>query len=157
MVRIWVPAIWVPASACFARDRLEPGAKHLGVRRRPCQRRQSGGAMKLKPVRIGLYDQYGGSMPSGWTRWLFEQYEFPFESVYPQTLDAGNLKSKFDVLVFTGRRLARLGAVTGRVTGGAGARSAEIIPDEYRGWLGGSRRTRPCRSSRSSWRPAGRL
>ena len=39
--------------------------------------------MKLKPVRIGLWDQYGGSMPSGWTRWIFEQYEFPFEVVYP--------------------------------------------------------------------------
>ena len=35
--------------------------------------------MKLKPVRIGLWDQYGGSMPSGWTRWIFEQCEFPFE------------------------------------------------------------------------------
>ena len=56
--------------------------------------------MRLKPVRIGLWDQYGGSMPSGWTRWIFEQYEFPFEVVFPQTLDAGNLNSKFDVLVF---------------------------------------------------------
>ena len=45
--------------------------------------RPAGDAMKLKPVRIGLWDQYGGSMPSGWTRWLFEQYEFPFEVVYP--------------------------------------------------------------------------
>ena len=62
--------------------------------------RPAGDAMKLKPVRIGLWDQYGGSMPSGWTRWLFEQYQFPFEVVYPQTLDAGNLNAKFDVLVF---------------------------------------------------------
>ncbi len=31
--------------------------------------------LKLNPIRIGLYDSYGGSMPSGWTRWLFEQYE----------------------------------------------------------------------------------
>jgi hypothetical protein len=22
-------------------------------------------------------------MPSGWTRWLFEQYEMPFQVVYP--------------------------------------------------------------------------
>ena len=51
-------------------------------------------------MRIGLWDRYGGSMPSGWTRWLFEQYEFPFDVVYPQTLDAGNLNAKFDVLVF---------------------------------------------------------
>ena len=53
--------------------------------------------MKLKPVRIGLWDQYGGSMPSGWIRWMFEQYEFPFEVVFPRTLDAGNLAAKYDV------------------------------------------------------------
>ena len=45
--------------------------------------RPSGDALKLKPVRIGLWDQYGGSMPSGWTRWLFEQFEFPFDVVFP--------------------------------------------------------------------------
>src|SRR6185436_15976610 len=32
--------------------------------------RPAGDALKLKPIRIGLWDQYGGSMPSGWTRWL---------------------------------------------------------------------------------------
>src|SRR5206468_36048 len=62
--------------------------------------RPAGEALRVRPVRIGLWDQYGGSMPSGWTRWLFEQYEFPFEVVYPRTLDAGGLNAKFDVLVF---------------------------------------------------------
>ena len=28
---------------------------------------------KINPVRIGLWDRYGGSMPSGWTRWILEQ------------------------------------------------------------------------------------
>ena len=70
----------------------------------------AGDALKLKPIRIGLYDSYGGSMPSGWTRWLFEQYEFPFQVVYPATLDAGDLKSKFDVLVFTDGAIRRGGA-----------------------------------------------
>ena len=51
-------------------------------------------------VRIALADQYGGSMPSGWTRWLLEQFEFPFEVVFPQALDAGNLSSKYDVIIF---------------------------------------------------------
>ena len=61
-------------------------------------------AMKLQKLRIGLWDRYGGSMPSGWTRWLLEQFEFPFEVVFPQTLDAGNLTSKFDVLIFPSDR-----------------------------------------------------
>ncbi len=87
--------------------------------------------MKLKPVRIGLWDQYGGSMPSGWTRWLFEQYEFPFEVVYPQTLDAGNLNAKFDVLMFRRRRDSR--RRDGRGGGGFGGQpAADSIPAEFR-------------------------
>jgi hypothetical protein len=93
--------------------------------------------MKLKPIRVGLYDQYGGSMPSGWTRWLFEQYEFPFQVVYPAGLDAGDLKSKFDVIVFTDGAIRRGGA-GGRGGGGGfgGAPDPETIPAEYQGMLG---------------------
>ncbi len=92
--------------------------------------------MRLKPVRIGLWDQYGGSMPSGWTRWLFEQYEFPFEVVFPNTLDAGNLNAKYDVLIFVdGGIPARDGGAGGG--GGFGAQpAADAIPAEFRGWLG---------------------
>ena len=88
----------------------------------------------VKPVRIGLWDQYGGSMPSGWTRWLFEQYEFPFEVVFPGTLDAGNLNAKFDVLVFVdGGIPLRDGAGGG---GFGGQPAAETIPAEFRANLG---------------------
>jgi hypothetical protein len=93
--------------------------------------------LKLKPVRIGLWDQYGGSMPSGWTRWLFEQYEFPFEVVYPSTLDAGNLNAKFDVLVFVDGGIPERDPAAGAAQGGFGAQPrAETIPPEFRGWLG---------------------
>jgi hypothetical protein len=94
-------------------------------------------------VRIALWDRYGGSMPSGWTRWLFEQFEFPFTVVYPQTLDAGDLINKFDVVVFvTGAIPARDGR-GGPGRGGAEEAPfsrmprAEEIPEEFRGWLGG--------------------
>src|SRR5438093_5890264 len=60
--------------------------------------RPAGDAMKLKPVRTGLWDQYGGSMPSGRTRWPFEQYEFPFEVVFPQTRHAGTQTAKYGAL-----------------------------------------------------------
>jgi hypothetical protein len=96
--------------------------------------RPAGDAMKLKPVRIGLWDQYGGSMPSGWTRWLFEQYEFPFEVVFPGTLDAGNLNAKYDVLIFVDGGIPER---DGGGRGGFGAQpAAETIPAEFRGWLG---------------------
>jgi hypothetical protein len=84
----------------------------------------------LRPVRVGLWDQYGGSIPSGWTRWLLEQFEFPFEVVYPQTLDAGNLASRFDVLVFVD------GAIPASDSAQRGQPAAEQIPVEYRDRLG---------------------
>jgi hypothetical protein len=88
-----------------------------------------GEAMRLKPVRIGLWDQYGGSMPSGWVRWMLEQYEFPFEVVYPKALDEENLNEKFDVLVFVG------GAIPGD-TPGRRQQIPDNVPAEYQHTLG---------------------
>jgi hypothetical protein len=92
--------------------------------------------MKLKPVRIGLWDQYGGSMPSGWTRWLFEQFEFPFEVVFPNTLDAGNLNAKYDVLVFVDGGIPERDGAAGGGGGFGGQPPAESIPAEFRDRLG---------------------
>src|SRR5262252_2588863 len=90
----------------------------------------------LKPVRMGLWDQYGGSMPSGWTRWLLEQFEFPFEVVYPETLDAGNLNARFDVLVFVDGAIPMRDAQAQGGGGFGGQPPAESIPAEYRPHLG---------------------
>jgi hypothetical protein len=133
-----------PAGGMFVPSRvqtaavLKKAASELGVRITPLSSRPTGEMVKLKPVRVGLWDQYGGSMPSGWTRWLLEQYETPFEVVYPQTLDAGNLNAKFDVLVFVDGGIPALGPpATGRR---GGFQRPEIdpatIPTEFRGWLG---------------------
>jgi hypothetical protein len=86
--------------------------------------------VQLRPVRIGLWDTYGGSMPSGWTRWLLEQFEFPFEVILPKTLDAGNLASKYDVLIFVD------GAIPLRDRSSTSQPEAERIPPEFRDWLG---------------------
>jgi hypothetical protein len=127
-------AIWVPASAAVL-PILQKGAAELGVAARGLAQAPTGEALRIPRVRIGLYDQYGGLMPSGWTRWLFEQYEFPFEIVYPQTLDAGNLKSKFDVVVFPDGAMRR--GTTGRGGGRGGAQAdPPDVPEEFRGWLG---------------------
>lgn len=92
-------AIYIPAATGVA-ALIDQAAKELGVRATGVAAAPTGAALELHPVRIGLYDQYGGSMPSGWVRWMFDQYEFPYERVWPQELAAGNLKAKFDVLVF---------------------------------------------------------
>ena len=57
-------------------------------------------ANKVEPLRIALWDKYGGSISSGWVRWIFEQYHFPFNLTYAKEIDAANLNSKYDVIVF---------------------------------------------------------
>ena len=72
----------------------ELGVSFTGVRDVP-----PGARMKLRRPRIGLWDRYGGAMTSGWIRWLLERYEFAFTLVYAQELDAGDLRSRYDVLI----------------------------------------------------------
>jgi hypothetical protein len=73
-------------------------------------------------------------MTSGWTRWLFEQFGFDYTVVYPQDLDAGNLSSKFDVLVFPDGALPRNGRIAGEPR--EGPPGAAEIPEEFRRRLG---------------------
>ncbi|MDQ3417921.1 MAG: M14 family metallopeptidase [Acidobacteriota bacterium] len=107
-----------------------------------------GGGTTLRAPRIGLWDQYGGSMPSGWTRWILEQFEFPFSRVFAPELDAGNLNAKYDALIFVngaipgvagagggGRGGGRGGASTS-ATAGRPAQAQPEIPAEYRSHVG---------------------
>jgi hypothetical protein len=126
--------MFIPSGGATA-PRIQNLARDLRLTFDAATSQPATGALKLKPVRIGLWDRYGGSMPSGWTRWLLEQFEFPFEVVYPPTLDAGNLSSRYDVLIFV------TGAVPSRSGGDSPARPPESvdpsrIPEEYRSRLG---------------------
>jgi hypothetical protein len=107
-------------------------------------------AVAVRAPRIGLWDRYGGSMPSGWTRWLLERFEFPFQVVFPPELDKGGLREKFDVLIFVdGAIPARGGVSTNRPPASsdsadqpAGAQaetfsaSEQSLPTQYRGRRG---------------------
>jgi hypothetical protein len=122
---------FVSASALpvLQKSAADLGINFVGVPSRPAD------ATKVSSKRIALYDQYGGSMPSGWTRWIFEQYEFPFEVVYPATLDAGNLNAKFEVLVFVDGGIPEREGSGGGGFGGAQP-AADTIPAEFRPRLG---------------------
>ncbi|WP_312219433.1 M14 family metallopeptidase [Brevundimonas sp.] len=124
-------ALWIPADD-KARPIVEAAVRDLGLNAHAVARAPGGEQIALKPVRIGLVDRYGGSMASGWTRWMLEQFEYPFEVVYPQRLDAGDLNKDFDVLVFASDMIpADLSAAAQRPQP-----TPESIPAEYRGWLG---------------------
>src|SRR5207249_11678572 len=61
-------------------------ATELGVSFEGVTSRPTGEALRLRPARIGLWDRYGGSIPSGWTRWLPGRFGVSFEVGYPPTL-----------------------------------------------------------------------
>ncbi|MEQ1871067.1 MAG: M14 metallopeptidase family protein [Vicinamibacterales bacterium] len=122
--------MYVPATATST-EIVRTAATDQGVSSFPIASAPLGEMLKLRQMRIGLWDVYGGSMPSGWTRWLFEQYEFPFEVVYSPTLDAGDLNDKFDVLVFVNGAIPMRDAVSGGVQP-----PASSVPAEYRSSVG---------------------
>jgi hypothetical protein len=118
------------------RGLVEKLAADLGVSFEGVSAAPTGQMQKLRKLRIGLADRYGGSMPSGWTRFLLEQFEFPFEVVFPKALDAGNLASKYDVLIFPSDLIP-----SGEGRGGRGGRGGfnvapADIPAEFRDQLG---------------------
>jgi hypothetical protein len=120
-------AIWVPAGQ-GVRDIMVKAAAELGVNVHAVAAAPAAEQLKMTPVRIGLVNTYGGVIPAGWIRWLFEQYEFNFDIVYPQEIDAGNLKDRYDVLVFANEVISPRRA--------ASQPKAEDIPAEFRPWLG---------------------
>jgi hypothetical protein len=75
-------------------------------------------------------------MASGWVRWLLEQFEFPFEVVYPKSLDSENLINKFDVLVFVSGAIPGKGPQRSQRFGRSAPLKPEDVPQMYRDRLG---------------------
>jgi hypothetical protein len=93
-------------------------------------------AVKITPARIALWDTYGGSMPSGWIRWIMEQYHFPVTVIYSKDIDSGNLRSKYDVIVFVGGAIPAVTQAGETPPRGRPEPNADSLPAEYRSHLG---------------------
>jgi hypothetical protein len=89
---------YVPATASTI-PKLRQLARDIGVRFEGVTESLSHDALRLRTPRIGLWDAYGGSTASGWTRLVLEQFEFPYTLVYAPALNAGNLAQSFDVII----------------------------------------------------------
>ena len=106
----------------------EKGLSFLGVASRP-----AGNTMELHPVKVGLWDVYGGSMASGWTRMILEDFEFDFDVLYPPDLDNVDL-SDYDILLFEDGAIPAQQAQGRR--GGRGGPDPSTVPDEFRRRMG---------------------
>jgi hypothetical protein len=127
-------AFYVPANAA-ALPILQKAATELGVPASGVSSKPSGSAMPLKSMRIGLADTYGGSITSGWTRWVLEQFEFAsVEQVFPKDIDAGGLNAKYDVLIFADEILPENDAPAAGAFGGR--QPSEERAGEFKNRLG---------------------
>jgi zinc carboxypeptidase len=117
---------------------VEDVARQTGVAFSPLAIDVTRTSYQLKRLRIGMYQRYyGGNMDEGWTRWLIEQWGFPYKSLMDAEIKAGNLLSKYDVIILPADRVEmmtgeRRGEAAGR---GSGNRPAEY-PPEYRSGFG---------------------
>lgn len=87
---------------------LKQAGSKFGIVATPAKRKPSG-TKNIAASRIALFDQYGGSMPSGWVRWIMEQFHYPFEVIFPKDIDAGDLNAKYDVILFIDGGIPALG------------------------------------------------
>jgi hypothetical protein len=90
----------------------------------------------LSALRIGLWDNYGGSMSSGWVRLLMEQFNFKASLVYAKDIEAGNLNEKYDVLIFVPGAIPAVSQRSGRGSNLSTGPDPETIPSEFRAQLG---------------------
>lgn len=89
--------------------------------------------LELPRPRTALYRPWTASMDEGWTRWLLEQYRFAFTNLYDADVRAGDLRSRYDVIVLPAERAGSLrdgfqrGSVPERYAGGLGAEGVRAL------------------------------
>lgn len=97
--------------------------------------RHPSNTIRISPARIALWDSYGGSISSGWVRFIMEQYHFPFDVIYAPRIDSGNLRDKYDVIVFVTGAIQPPGENGGRGFFGREP-NADSLPAEWRSHIG---------------------
>lgn len=98
----------------------------LYVHFEPLATNPGGKAYQLKPVKLGLYKSWTASMDEGWTRWVLEQFEFPYTSMMDEDIRRGDLNQSLDVLILPDLRDSAI--VKGL--------SEKNMPPEYAGGIG---------------------
>jgi hypothetical protein len=112
---------------------IQQAATDLGLKATAVSSKPAG-ATKINPARVALFDQYGGSIPAGWVKWIMEQFHYPYQIVYPQEIDNGNLNAKYDVILFISGGIPPV--VNKAARNMSRQPKAEDIPEEFRSRLG---------------------
>lgn len=123
--KTYPPGTLIILAKSVSRSFMESLAKDLFLRIGSIGRRVSAKTFKLKVPRVALYKSWTASMDEGWTRWLFEQFEFLFTNIHDADVKAGSLEKRFDVIVIPS--MSAGGIVNGHKPG--------IMPPQYVGGI----------------------
>jgi hypothetical protein len=81
--------------------------------------------------RVAIYSQWGGTQELGWYRHAFDQFGIPFDLIYKERVQKGNLKADYDVIV-----MAYQGINRQSVMQAPGARPAPYVKTDKYKFLG---------------------
>ncbi len=121
----WPAGTFLVSPGTGTHARLEQIARDLGLQVAALDALPASGLTRLRAPRVGLYNAWGGNMDEGWTRWLLEQYEFPFATVRDKDIRTGALRARFDVIVLPDATYASM--LNGLAPG--------TMPEEYVGGM----------------------
>lgn len=109
-------------------------AEKTGVDFMALQEEPASGTHDVKKKRTGMYQRYwGGNMDEGWTRFLLEQFSFPYTSLKSADIKKGNLIKDYDVIILPNDST---GMITGDISSSSRRFSPASVPLEYRSGIG---------------------
>jgi hypothetical protein len=112
-------------------------ARQTGVAFNPLAIDVTPASFELKRLRVGMYQRYfGGNMDEGWTRWLLEQWGFPYKSLMDAEVKTGNLGANYDVIILPADRVEMMTGERRTAPGGRAGLPAGDYPPEYRSGFG---------------------
>jgi hypothetical protein len=90
--------------------------------------------LPVRPLRVGLYQRFwGGNIDEGWTRWLLEQFEFPFRTIRDDDIKGPALHEALDVILLPNDSTA---LITGEGLDEEDLDHSAVYPPAYRSGIG---------------------
>jgi hypothetical protein len=113
---------------------LSEVARESGAAFEAIERIPSTGTHEVKRERVAMYQRYrGGNMDEGWTRFVLEQFRFPYRSVMDAEIRQGNLNAKYDVILLPHDSPA---TIEGKEEERRPGQPEDLYPPEYRSGVG---------------------
>lgn len=78
-----------------------------------------------RQVRLGVYRSWVADEDEGWTRWLFDTFHVPYETLRDKEMRAGALREKFDVIILPSQSADQI----------ARGNLARVYPQEFAGGI----------------------